>query len=103
MAVDPENVDLTHIEDVSDIEPPPILAVSENQHRFGPIGYEGKRLLKELLQATDESTPFEDRVFNRLGLSYQHATWDKYDLYWVDEGSDAFVEALENWNAARGG
>ena len=40
------------------------------------------------------------RVFERLGLSFQHRRWKDYDLYWADEGNEAIVEALERWNQA---
>lgn len=101
--IDVKYIDLEHIEHVADIEPEPTLAVSEDEHYIGSLGEAGKRLMKELLAETDESEPMGDRVFGRLGVSYQHARWRDFDLYWVDEenGNEALVEALKTWNSAR--
>lgn len=98
MAVDPNNIDLNGIEDVSDIEPAPTIAVSRSRMEFGSVGEEGKRLLKELMDKTEDE-PMSRRVFTRLGVGYSHAQWGDYDLYWADD-EDEFVEALENWNSA---
>lgn len=107
MAVDPANVDLEAIEDVSDVEPTPTLAVSDNEHHFGSfgpdagaLGQEAKILLRELLDATPENESTSERVFERLGVGYSHAEWQDYDLYWADD-EEAFVEALRTWNSAR--
>lgn len=101
MAVDLESVNLTHVEDVTDIEPPPTIAVSDTEHHFGALGHEGKRLMLELLEATSEEEPFGERVFGRLGLPYTHTAWNEYHLYWADVDNETVVEALEEWNAAR--
>lgn len=101
MAVDAHLIDLNHIEDVSDVEPEPTLAVRGTGYRPGPLGSEGKRLIKELLNATeDEDAPVGTRVFDRLGLDYEHRQWNGYDLYWADADRDTIVSALEAWNTA---
>lgn len=100
MPIDVDTIDLTHVQDVTDIEPTPTLAVSDDAHHIGPLGHEGKRLMLELLDATDEEEPVGTRVFGRLGLPYAHARWHEFDLYWAEGGSDAVVKALASWNAA---
>ena len=100
MAIDPKTVDLTHIEDVSDIKPEPTVAESEDDRRIGPIGGTNKRVLLELLDQTDEDKPFGARIFDRIGVEYTHATWNGYDLYWVKD-QDAFTDALRTWHSAQ--
>ena len=106
MAVDPATVDLETIETVTDIEPTPTLAVSNNDYHFGSfgpgagaLGQEAKLLLRELLDATPEDEPAAERVFARLGVGYSHAAWKGFDLYWADD-EDRFVDALRTWNSA---
>ena len=99
--VDVKYIDLENIESVSEIEPEPTLALSENAHHIGSLGSEGKRLMLELLSATDESEPAGERVFGRLGLPYQHATWQDYDLFWAEVDKGEVVAALGRWNSAR--
>jgi hypothetical protein len=100
MAVDPDTVDLTHIEDVTDITPEPTVAESDDNRLIGAIGGTNKRILLELLNHTDESESFDTRIFDRIGVEYTHATWNDYDLYWVrDEG--AFEDALRTWHSAQ--
>ena len=100
MAVTPDTVDLTHIEDVTDVKPEPTIAVSETRHHIGSIGASNKRILLDLLDKTDESEPFGARVFDRLGVGYSHTTWDGFDLFWVDD-EDAFENALRTWHSAQ--
>lgn len=100
MAVNPENVDLTHVESVTDIKPPPTLALSEHEHHIGPIGDLSKRWLLMLLEETSEAEPAGTRVFDRLGVPYAHATWRDFDVYWADD-EDAFIEALRRWHEAQ--
>jgi hypothetical protein len=100
MAVDPNTVDLTHIEDVTDITPKPTVAERNGDRLIGPIGGTNKRILLDLLNRTDEDAPFDVRVFDRLGVDYTHATWDDYDLYWVKD-ADAFTDALRTWHSAQ--
>lgn len=99
MPVNPDNLDLERVEDVTDIKPASTLAVSEHEHHVGPLGREGKTLLLRLLAETDEREPPGDRVFRRLGVDYEHTTWNEYDLFWAD--ADDVVSALEEWNAAQ--
>lgn len=56
----------TKLDNVTDIKPAPTLAVGKGEHHIGPIGHEGKRLMLELLDATNE------------------AEWNGYDLFWAD-------------------
>lgn len=102
MAVDPNFIDLEHIEDISDIEPPPTIAMHDEQgeHRLGPLGDTGRRLLLELLDATDAGEPTGERVFGRLGLDWQEAEWQGWKLYWADAERDEVVEALKDWNVS---
>jgi hypothetical protein len=107
MTVNPDNVDLTNIEAVTDIEPEPTLIVGHNEHYFGPLGEEGKRLLAELLDATADGEPVEQsdtpigtRVFDRLGLDYTHAEWNGYELFWAKASTEEVVDALRSWHEA---
>ena len=100
MAVNPKNVDLTHTESVTDIEPTPTLALSDSEHHIGPIGDLGKRWLLMLLDETAEAEPAGTRVFDRLGVPYTHATWRDFDVFWADD-EDAFVETLRRWHEAQ--
>ena len=94
MAVNPENVDLTHVTDVSDIKPAPTLALKDGgRFHVGPLGDEGKLLMSE-----DE--PGGTRVFDRVGVGYTHAEWNGWDLFWADDDQE-LVDALRSWNAAR--
>lgn len=92
----PPATNLDAADDVSDIKPPPTLAVSENEHRIGPLGEGPRGLLLELLGATDANNPIEARVFDRLGVDYTHLRWQAFDLYWAGD-EDVFVEALRDW------
>lgn len=92
----PASANLETAEDVSDIEPPPTMAVSENEHRLGSLGEEPRGLLLDLLDATDDSEPIEARVFDRLGVDCHHRRWRAYDLYWARD-EEAFAEALRDW------
>lgn len=102
MTIDPQFIDLENIEDVSDIEPTPTLALNheEGEHRLGSLGDTGRRLMLELLEATDESEPTGDRVFGTLGLDYEQAEWQGWELYWADASDEEVVEALKDWSAA---
>lgn len=102
MTIDPQFIDLEHVEDVSDIDPPPTLAVNHEagEHRLGPLGEAGRRLLLEVLDATDEDEPMGERVFGRLGLDWNEATWDGWELYWADADKEEVVKALKRWNAS---
>ena len=97
--VDVKYIDLENVESVSEIKPEPTLAIKENAHHIGSLGSEGKRLMLELLSATDESEPADERVFGRLGLPYQHTTWQGYDLLWAEVDNEEVVAALERWNS----
>lgn len=101
MDIDASNVDFGNVEDVTDISSTPDIIIGEHEHHFGSLGNEGKRLLLELLENTDENVPAEDRIFGRLGLGFQQAEWNNYALFWTDGGPDALVKALEAWNSAR--
>ncbi len=101
MPVDLNAVNFDHAEDVTDIQPEPTLAVSDGEHHIGALGNEGKRLMLELLDDTDENEPMDARVFDRLGLAHTHAEWNGYDLYWADAPTNEVVAALERWNAAQ--
>lgn len=101
MAVDVSNVDFGSVEQVTDIKPQPDVILGENEHYFGSLGTEGKRLLLELLEETDENEAPEDRIFRRLGVGFTHAEWNGYDLFWAVGGAEALVDALEDWNSAR--
>jgi hypothetical protein len=94
------HVDLEHIESVDEIEPKPTLAPREGDHYIGPLGHVGKRLMLELLKATDESDPTGDRVFGRLGLEYQTARWKGWEIFWAREDEDGVTEALKRWNTS---
>lgn len=98
--MDLASVNFDTAEDVTDIEPEPTIAISENEHHFASIGYEAKRQLLMLLDETDPEEPLSTRVFERLGVPYQHASWRDYDLYWADD-EEAFVEALRDWHQTR--
>jgi hypothetical protein len=100
MEIGVRNVDLEHIESVDEIEPKPTLALREGDHYIGPLGSVGKRLMLELMKATDESEPTGDRVFGRLGLDYQSARWNDWEIYWARRDEQAVVEALKRWNSA---
>lgn len=65
--VDLASVNFDTAEDVTDIEPEPTIAISENEHHFASIGYEAKRQLLMLLDETDPEEPLSTRVFERLG------------------------------------
>jgi hypothetical protein len=98
--IDVRNVDLEHIESVDEIKPKPTLALRKGDHYIGPLGGVGKRLMLELLKATDESEPTGDRVFGRLGLEFQSATWREWEIFWARVDEEAVVEALKLWNSA---
>ena len=102
MTVRPHYIDLENIEDVSDIDPPPTLAVnhSDGEQRLGPMGDAGRRLMLELLDATDESEPMGERVFGRLGLNWRATNWAGWDLYWAAAEREDVIDALQEWNAA---
>jgi hypothetical protein len=100
MQLDVRHVDLEHIESVDEINPKPTLALREGDHYIGHLGHVGKRLMLELLKATDESEPTGDRVFGRLGLEYQTAQWKEWEIYWAREDEDGVTEALKRWNTS---
>lgn len=100
MEMDVKYVDLEHIESIDEIEPPPTLALTEGDHFIGPLGSTGKRLMLELLGATDESEPTGERVFGRLGLDYQRAEWKDWEIYWARDDNEAVLEALKRWNSS---
>lgn len=100
MNIDVKHVDLEHIESIDEIEPTPTLALKPGDHFIGPLGSTGKRLILELLGATDEGEPTGDRVFGRLGLEYQQARWKGWEIYWAREEKEAVITALKRWNSA---
>jgi hypothetical protein len=100
MEIDVRHVDLEHIESVDEIRPKPTLALRPGDHYIGPLGSVGKRLMLELLKATDQSEPTGDRVFGRLGLDHQSAEWKDWEIFWAREDEEAVVEALKRWNSA---
>ena len=102
MTVRPHYIDLEHIDDVSDIDPAPMLAVNEEEgeRRLGPIGDAGRRIMLELLDSTDATEPFGERVFGRLGLDWRATNWRGWDLYWAAAEREDVVDALKRWNAA---
>lgn len=100
MELDAKYVDLEHIESVDEIKPEPTLALREGDHYIGALGSVGKRLMLELLKATDESEPTSDRVFGRLGLEYQSAQWGGWEIFWAREDKEGVTEALKRWNSA---
>lgn len=100
MTVNPENLDFTGVEDVTDIEPQPTLAIGEDSHYFGSIGAEGKALLSELFDMKSDDEPADERVFARLGVGFSHTRWRDFDLYWADD-ENAFVDALREWKTTQ--
>lgn len=100
MEIDVQNVDLENIESVDEIKPKPTLALREGDHYIGPLGSTGKRLMLELLGATDESEPAGDRVFGRLGLEHQTAQWNGWQIFWAREDEEGVVDALKRWNSS---
>lgn len=99
MEIDVSNVDLEHIESVDEIKPKPTLALREGDHFIGPLGGVGKRLMLELLKATNETEPTGERVFGRLGLECQTAQWDGWELFWARADEEEVTEALKRWNS----
>lgn len=100
MNIDVKHVDLENIESIDEVEPKPTLALKQGEHFIGPLGSTGKRLMLELLGATDESEPTGERVFGRLGLDYQRAEWNGWEIYWAQSGDEAVMEALKRWNSS---
>ena len=100
MNLDVKHVDLEHIESVDEINPKPTLALTQGDHYIGPLGSTGKRLMLELLKATDEEEPTGERVFGRLGLDYQQAQWHGWEVYWAREDDEAVLAALKSWNSS---
>lgn len=101
MCVDVNGIDFENIADISEITPPPTLALSDKAHFLGPIEARGRKLMLALLDATDANEPTGERVFGRLGLSYRHASWNGWELFWADDAPHDVVLALERWHAAQ--
>lgn len=100
MKIDVKHVDLEHIESVDEIKPAPTLALKEDDHFIGPLGSTGKRLMLELLDSTDENESAGERVFGRIGLDYQQARWNDWDVYWAEGSEEDVVESLKRWNSS---
>lgn len=102
MSVDPTNVDFTGIEDVTNIEPAPTLAEQNGELFIGPLGDEGKGLMKELLDAlraeAASEVPVAAQAFERLGVPYGRRSWNGWEVYWAGVSDEEVLAALREWH-----